>query len=156
MLQLESLAHIAIQRRIDERLESEPNLAVTTSEFLRWIHRSFYEQMPDEFRSVEHGGVVVAVVPGELRRSNGKVGRHIAPSFEALDVLVARFHEVYEPSQLGAAQRIVASAAAHQRLGWIHPFVDGNGRVMRLFSHSYLRRAGVEGHGLQTSHEILR
>ena len=27
---------------------------------------------------------------------------------------------------------LVAMAAAHQRLGWIHPFVDGNGRVMRL------------------------
>jgi Fic family protein len=33
---------------------------------------------------------------------------------------------------------IIASAAAHHRLAWIHPFVDGNGRVARLMSHAML------------------
>ncbi len=37
---------------------------------------------------------------------------------------------------------LVAMAAAHQRLGWIHPFIDGNGRVMRLHTHTLLSALG--------------
>jgi Fic family protein len=32
----------------------------------------------------------------------------------------------------------MAAAAAHHRLAWIHPFIDGNGRVVRLMSHATL------------------
>ena len=35
----------------------------------------------------------------------------------------------------------MAAAAAHHRLLWIHPFLDGNGRVARLMSHAVLREA---------------
>ena len=45
-------------------------------------------------------------------------------------------------------KRIIASAASHHRLAWIHPFLDGNGRMTRLFTHAYLIRAGVDGHRL--------
>lgn len=38
---------------------------------------------------------------------------------------------------------IIALAASHRRLLWIHPFYDGNGRVTRLFSHAYLRHIGI-------------
>jgi len=34
-------------------------------------------------------------------------------------------------------------AAAHQRLAWIHPFLDGNGRVARLHSHLVLGQLGL-------------
>jgi Fic family protein len=47
-----------------------------------------------------------------------------------------RYEEVY--SRLGKAESIVAAAAAHHRLLWIHPFLDGNGRVARLMSHAVL------------------
>jgi Fic family protein len=36
---------------------------------------------------------------------------------------------------------ILAAAAAHHRLLWIHPFLDGNGRVARLMSHAILSEA---------------
>ena len=39
-------------------------------------------------------------------------------------------------------------AAAHHRLNFIHPFVDGNGRVSRLMSHAMALLAGVGAHGL--------
>ncbi len=39
---------------------------------------------------------------------------------------------------MGKAELIVAVAAAHHRLLWIHPFLDGNGRVTRLLSHAML------------------
>lgn len=31
-------------------------------------------------------------------------------------------------------------ACAHHRLAWIHPFIDGNGRVTRLATHAALYR----------------
>jgi hypothetical protein len=47
-----------------------------------------------------------------------------------------RFDNGY--SALGRSEAILAAAAAHHRLLWIHPFVDGNGRVARLMSHAVL------------------
>lgn len=44
---------------------------------------------------------------------------------------------------LSRVQRIVAVGASHHRLLWIHPFLDGNGRVTRLLSHAILRELGV-------------
>ena len=49
------------------------------------------------------------------------------------------FEEVY--SKLGKTETIIAAAAAHHRLAWIHPFLDGNGRVARLMSHATLLEA---------------
>jgi Fic family protein len=41
-------------------------------------------------------------------------------------------------SKLGKTDTILAAAAAHHRLLWIHPFLDGNGRVARLMSYAML------------------
>jgi Fic family protein len=48
-----------------------------------------------------------------------------------------RFHDAYK--KLGKVDSIIASATAHHRLLWMHPFLDGNGRVARLMSYSVLR-----------------
>ena len=39
-------------------------------------------------------------------------------------------------------------AAAHHRLNYIHPFLDGNGRVSRLMSHAMAYKSGIGAHGL--------
>ena len=36
-------------------------------------------------------------------------------------------------------------AAVHQRMGWIHPYIDGNGRGMRLHTHTLLSTMGYTG-----------
>ena len=150
-LQLESVAHIAVQKRIEERLSTEPNLPIATPEFLCWIHREFYQRMPPEFRRVkgeedrEH-----EFVPGELRRANVRVGRHVPPAHEALPLFLARFADSYEPSRLHGTDRFIGAAASHHRLAWIHPFMDGNGRVTRLFTHAYFIRTRLDAHGLWT------
>jgi Fic family protein len=45
---------------------------------------------------------------------------------------------------------LTAAAAAHHRLTWIHPFLDGNGRVARLFAHAWFIKAQVDSDGLWT------
>jgi Fic family protein len=38
---------------------------------------------------------------------------------------------------------VLAVAASHHRLAWIHPFRDGNGRVARLHTHLVLGKMGL-------------
>jgi Fic family protein len=45
-----------------------------------------------------------------------------------------RFDKAYV--RVGKVDAIIASAAAHHRFLWIHPFADGNGRVARLMSYA--------------------
>src|SRR5260370_24231310 len=61
-----------------------------------------------------------------------------------------RFEQAYESKDILATEQLVALAAAHHRLAWIHPFGDGNGRVTRLHSHACLVRAKVDSFGLWT------
>jgi Fic family protein len=62
--------------------------------------------------------------------------RHIAVSAGAVPRFLVRFEAAYHG--LGITDAILAAAYAHHRVLWIHPFVDGNGRVARLMSHAVL------------------
>ncbi len=134
-LQIEAKAHIAVQRWIDE---GGTKGKAVSADSVREIHKRFCELLPDEFLWVEDktAGEKIRVAPGELRNRDVAVGRHVAVSPGAVPRFLKRFEEVY--GRLGKADTIVATAAAHHRLLWIHPFLDGNGRVARLMSHAIL------------------
>jgi Fic family protein len=134
-LQLEAKAHISVQRWLDD---GNLHGRAVTSDGIREIHRRFCELLPDDMLWVEEPDTHerMRVVPGELRRRDVKVGRHIAISPGAIPRFLAHFEGVY--SGVGKTDAILASAAAHHRLLWIHPFLDGNGRVTRLMSHCML------------------
>ncbi|HUE89048.1 MAG TPA: Fic family protein [Vicinamibacterales bacterium] len=134
-LQLEAKAHVAVQHWVDEGgLKGR----ATTAEAICEIHRRFAALLPDDLLLVTDPdtGRAVRVAPGALRRDDVVVGRHFAISPGAVPRVLERFEDVY--SRLGRAETILAAAAAHHRLLWIHPFVDGNGRVARLMSHAVL------------------
>ena len=134
-LQLEAKAHITVQRWIDDDgLKGQ----AATKEGLCEIHHRFCESLPDDLLWVEEPdrGERLRVVPGELRRRDVKVGQHIPISPGAVPRFLKRFESVY--NHLGKTDTILAAAAAHHRLLWIHPFLDGNGRVARLMSHAML------------------
>jgi Fic family protein len=137
-LQLEAEAHIAVQKWIDE---GGLTGRACTADGIRGIHRRFCELLPDELLYVEHPTTKehIPVIPGALRRHDAQVGRHIAISPGALPRFLVRFEEIY--SKLGKAETILAASAAHHRLLWIHPFIDGNGRVARLMSYATLLEA---------------
>ncbi len=134
-LQLEAKAHIAVQQWIDQGgLKSR----ALTADSIREIHRRFCELVPDDLLWIEEPTTKkrLKVIPGELRHRDVEVGNHVAISPGALPRFLQRFEEVY--GKLGKTETILASAAAHHRLLWIHPFLDGNGRVARLLSHATL------------------
>ena len=141
-LQKEAKAHITVQRMIDEgALRSE----IVSKKFICEIHERFYVNMPESFCQVGNPdtGEQVRIVPGAIRAHTVSVGRHVPPSHDALENFLGRFATAYLPDRLSKTRQVVAAAASHHRLLWIHPFVDGNGRVARLFSHAYLREIDV-------------
>lgn len=134
-LQIEARAHVSVQAWIDG---GALRGRAVTADALCEIHRRFCERLPDEWLTATDPdtGRIVRVEPGVLRRDDVRVGNHFAVSPGAVPRLLARFEEIY--GRLGRAETILAAAAAHHRLLWIHPFVDGNGRVARLMSHAVL------------------
>lgn len=137
-LQLEAKAHIAVQRWIDGGGLAGRAL---TREGIRETHRRFCEELPDALLVALYPDTkeTLKVLPGAYRARDVKVGRHVPVSPGAVPRFMERFERGY--AGLGRTNLILASAAAHHRLAWIHPFLDGNGRVMRLMSHAVLRDA---------------
>jgi len=148
-LQLEARAHIEVQTMLDGGPETAPPPGLegpaTSSAFIQALHREFCRRLPDNLLWVENPdtGDRTHVVPGELRPRHVKIGRHVPVSPGAVPRFLARFEAAYRAPELGRIDRVVAVPAAHHRLLWIHPFLDGNGRVARLVSHAMLRETGV-------------
>jgi Fic family protein len=134
-LQREARAHIEVQRWIDAGCLTGRAFA---REGICEVHRRFCEALPDDLLWVKDPATKkrVRVVPGELRRRDVEVGLYRAVSPGAVPRFLQRFEEVY--GHLGKTNTIIATGATHHRLVWIHPFIDGNGRVARLMSHAVL------------------
>ncbi|MDP9054290.1 MAG: Fic family protein [Acidobacteriota bacterium] len=135
-LQREATAHIAVQKWIDGG--GLRDRRALTAEGLCETHRRFCELLPDDLLWVEDPKTKerVRVIPGELRRRDVQVGRLVAVSPGALPRFLKRFEDLY--GNIGKTESIISTAAAHHRFLWMHPFLDGNGRVARLMSHAIL------------------
>ena len=137
-LQLEAKAHIQVQKWIDGG-----GLAgrATSADAILEVHQRFCALLPEDLLWVENKetGKRIKVTPGELRAHDVKVGRHIPVSPGALPRFMRRFEEGY--ARLGKVDSVLAAAMAHHRFLWLHPFLDGNGRVARLMSCAMLLEA---------------
>jgi len=142
-LQFEARAHIEVQRMIDERT-GVPH-PPTAREFIEWTHREFCRRLPKSLLIVENPDIreQISVIPGQLRARTVAVGRHVPPAADDLPAFMCRFEEVYDSARLTKSRQAIAVAAAHHRFLWIHPFLDGNGRVARLMSHAMLLDLGI-------------
>ncbi len=150
-LQIEARAHIRVQRLIDQQFAAGELPEPASQEFIRWVHRAFYQDAPANMMRIERGDGSFTMEPGQFRsdpRHDNIVGRHQPPSSAQVPAFMEYFEERYRFAALGPAARVVAAAAAHHRLNFIHPFSDGNGRVSRLMSHAMVLHAGIGAHGL--------
>jgi Fic family protein len=150
-LQVEAAAHIQVQRSIDERAAAGTLPEPASETFLRQLHRDFYRDAPPEVLTLTTEGRSIRITPGEWRNTpdhDNAVGRHIPPASAHVAEFMAYFASRYAFEPLGSGSRILAIPAAHHRLNFIHPFLDGNGRVSRLMSHAMAHAAGIGAHGL--------
>jgi Fic family protein len=152
-LQLEALAHIQLHRAITEEANvEESDMNPTSTALLKGIHKRFYDHLPEDFTIVKsREGIEKHVIPGEFRVDEVEVGRHIGPYSGNLHLFMDRFEEFYNPlsnENKSKIRRIISIAASHHRLAWIHPFLDGNGRVVRLYSDACFMYEKLDSNGL--------
>lgn len=118
---------------------------------MRWLHREFYREAPETLLWIEGAGRRFRMEPGAFRSEPAhdvQVGRHIPPPSDRVESFMSHFEKRYRLDRLGRSGQIIAMAAAHHRLNYIHPFLDGNGRVSRLMSHAIGLQAGIGVFGL--------
>jgi Fic family protein len=140
-LQLEARAHIEVQRMIDGG--ETPKASPLSLDYILWTHREFCSRLPPEILWIEdpRTNEKLPVIPGELRTRAVAVGIHVPPPPEDLPAFMTRFEAAYKSES--KLKQLVSVAASHHRLAWIHPFLNGNGRVARLISHAMLKELGI-------------
>lgn len=151
-LQQEAVAHISVSAALRNGELWNAHKDPSHPLFIKGLHKAFYDHLPAGFlRVASLGGEERRVEPGEFRTADVKVARHEAPAYGALDAFMARFAEFYSrsnPLNASRTRRVIAIAAAHHRLAWIHPFLDGNGRVVRLYSDACFMLEDLDAGGI--------
>ena len=122
------------------------------------IHYRLFKDTDEASRKLSDGRIMTS---GQLRSAPNdqvRVGIHDAPAAESvlsmLQHLQNGFGRIRDPRR-----RLIATLAYHHRLAWIHPFVDGNGRVARMITHLQLAHLGMQPYlwslarGLARRHE---
>jgi Fic family protein len=138
-----AIAHIATESMLENEWGGHPVVALFDPARISTIHDRFFSLLPDDERVTQEGD---PIVPGELRKVDVTVGRHLAPEPEMIEPLLNAWAARYARIRAKEYQ-VIAVACSHHRLAWVHPFLDGNGRVARLHSHLALRAADLT-HGL--------
>jgi Fic family protein len=140
-------AHVQVEKHFMRHLGSQPRPDICGRQYLCDLHAAFYAQLPQAhlYTHTGDGFSHFPVNPGQLRDVDVSVdGRTVhGPKCRDLPELLASFAQAYAPERWHGDDRLIAMAASHHRLTWLHPFRDGNGRVTRLFSGLYLSAAGV-------------
>lgn len=150
-----ALAHMETERAIEAGWSEWSAGQVWSAQMVQDIHQDLFARLPDADRVLPEGDVLV---PGALRDREVSVGVHAAPAHAAIGAMLGRWGGFYGSVRRGELQ-IVAVAASHHRLAWIHPFRDGNGRVARLHTHLALGALGLTNglwsplRGFARSHE---
>ena len=131
-LQRVALAHIDAERELETRVRHGES--ARSANFMVSAHSALYSRLKEEDRITEDGRIVV---PGELRTEDVDVGQHIPPTAGSLPLFLKRMDQVYDKC-MAWDTLLIAVACAHHRAAWVHPFLDGNGRTIRLQSHCAL------------------
>lgn len=150
-LQAEALAHIRVQAQIEELHLNDQLPEPASEDFIKFLHREFYADAPEEMLLIKSEHAEFLMTPGEWRSApehNLAVGRHQPPDSDYVAQFMEYFEDRYHFNSMGLGAKILAIPAAHHRFNYIHPFPDGNGRVSRLMSHAMALQAGIGAHGL--------
>ena len=160
-LMLEAVAHYRVQESIDALAAQDVLPDPASLDFIRGLHRSFYDGATEEMLTIRGRDRSFVMVPGEWRsgpEQDVAVGNHLPPSSDRVPDFMAHFRRRFAfEAEVGdrllavgpsRGARLLATATAHHRFNFIHPFADGNGRVSRLMSHAMAHKAGIGAHGL--------
>lgn len=138
-----AIAHIETERSGELHYPIFDAATFFKSEIVQAIHAHLHAQLTlDDLTQISDEGVKQIVHPGVWREVGVKVGQHIPPDPATVPLFMGAWCQAYERSSAGE-NALIALIAAHHRLTWIHPFLDGNGRTARLHTHMGLHALGL-------------
>ncbi|MGL1931356.1 MAG: Fic family protein [Desulfotalea sp.] len=141
--------HLELQMLFDGK-KTNPDQMHTT-EYIKNMHKAFYAGMPDKFLNIKgKNGKVIRLVPGEYRQNDVTVGTHLAPSPSLIEGYMNWLCDMLHPRRYHGTEKLLAAAEVHHRFAYIHPFLDGNGRVGRLLTDLYMEYSGLGGYRFWT------
>lgn len=99
--------------------------------FIRELHSLTVKDLSPEKEGAKH--------PGAFRTGNVRISgsSHTPPDSYLVEPLMRELVEFIN-SEAPAKYDLIKIAIAHHRFVWIHPFENGNGRVVRLFTYALL------------------
>lgn len=144
-----AIRYVEIQNKIKKWIKTENPFS---KKFILKLHKEFYENDMEEFLTIQTDNKVYKIIPGETRKENVQIGRHMPPKGDEVDNLLNIFESSYkfDNEKKLLSEKIIYSLSAHHRLLWIHPFLDGNGRISRLLLDAYFYYIGLKGYGIWT------
>ncbi len=151
-----ALAHMATEASMEQHASAWDWPTIWSPRMVCEIHQDLFARLPEDDRRLSDAEAPMQ--PGVLRDRQVSVGRHAAPDVATLPDFLQRWSNFYGGVRRGELQ-VLAVAASHHRLAWIHPFRDGNGRVARLHTHLALGHMGLTNgmwsilRGFARSHE---
>ncbi|WP_247263202.1 MULTISPECIES: Fic family protein [Pseudomonas] len=140
-----AMTHIGAQEAFERALNIYPQSTWPTffdPRFIARVHKRLFDGADQEQLRLSEGRLLI---PGQLRdeaQQDVLVGNHAAPASTAVTAMLVRMQHVYGRLP-DARSRLLATMAYHHRLAWVHPFVDGNGRSVRLITHLQLHKLGL-------------
>jgi len=81
--------------------------------------------------------------PGDYRKTNLRVAKsgHLPPDWFSVDSFMSELTDFINKKD-SPKYDLLKAAIAHHRFVWIHPFGNGNGRTVRLFTYAMLVKTG--------------
>jgi Fic family protein len=149
-LQMLSLAHIEVQKEMENWLQEDRFTSAYDANFIKEIHSKLYAKPGMEsFLHIEYDSLNTDMIPGQFRQMDVEIGRHKAPDAHHVSGLMNEFEHLYRKADTRTlSMKLIYALSSHHRLVWIHPFLDGNGRVARLALDGALFKSGLYGYGL--------
>ncbi len=146
-------AHVKAEAELVRLLAQHPRCNVSHPNYIRDIHLKFYSELPPGLQYTHSPGCFARypVRPGEFRDAPVYLsmgGGGLSPiGPKTIPDLVANmdaFGQIFDPDAFrGGEARLIAAAAGHAKLAWLHPFRDGNGRTIRLYTSLFMARCNV-------------
>src|SRR5579859_3006178 len=99
-LQKEALAHIHVQQLIDTG--RDPDYWPASAAYANWLHEEFCSRLPSEmlFVTNKSTGERIPIEPGEWRKRDVAVGKHVPPPHDELARFMVRFDTAYRSPPL--------------------------------------------------------
>jgi len=146
-LQILSLKYIETQKILFSKAD---DICLFESSTMQLAHRLLYAQKGMEpFLKIKDNNKIFLMKPGELRETEVIVGKHIPPLASKLPSLLDQMQNLFKLENYGTiSKRLILALVFHHKITWIHPFLDGNGRVSRLMLDLSLKQLLGKSYGI--------